>query len=102
MKRFSIIAVFALFITTCSFAQIKVFPISDTETTIKKNAFMYYLPQTTLEVKIKVTTETLVPGPYSKYAEKYLCIKNAATSIVSDVKIENVDINEIAQPDPNA
>ena len=102
MKRFSIIVAIALFITTCSFAQIKVFPISDTETTIKKNAFMYYLPQTTLEVKIKVTTETLVPGPYSKYAEKYLCIKNAATSIVSDVKIENVDINAIAQPDPNA
>lgn len=86
----------------CTFAQIKVFPVSDTETSIKKNAFLYYLPQTTLEIKIKVTKETLVPGPYSKYAEKYLSIKNAATSAISDVKINGIDINEIAQPDPNA
>ncbi|MBQ1719167.1 MAG: DUF4831 family protein, partial [Bacteroidales bacterium] len=34
--------------------------------------------------------------------EKYLCIKNAAMSSESDVRIENVDINQIAQPDPNA
>lgn len=102
MKRFSITFAMLLASALCTFAQIKVFPMSDTEVLIKKNAFMYYLPQTTLEIKIKVTTETLVPGPYSKYAEKYLCIKNVATSSVSDVKIENIDINEIAQPDPNA
>ena len=102
MKKLSIILAMLLASALCTFAQIKVFPMSDTEVLIKKNAFMYYLPQTTLEIKIKVTTETLVPGPYSKYAEKYLCIKNVATSSVSDVKIENIDINEIAQPDPNA
>ena len=83
-------------------AQIKVFPISDSDVAIKKNAFLYYLPQATLEIKVTVTKETLMPGPYSKYAEKYLCIKNAAMSSESDVRIENVDINQIAQPDPNA
>lgn len=102
MRRFNLIIAIFLFSTVCAFSQIKVFPISNSEVSIKKNAYLYYLPQTTLEVKITVTKETLVPGPYSKYAEKYLCIKNVATTNVSDIKIENVDINHIAQPDPNA
>ena len=102
MKRFSATIVLVLFSAFCMFAQINVFPVSNSDVTIKKNAFIYYLPQTTLEVKVKVTKETLVPGPYSKYAEKYLCIKNAVTTDVSDVKIDNVDIRQIAQPDPNA
>lgn len=102
MKRLCITVAILLLSAICLFAQIKVFPISDREVVIKKNALMYYLPQTTLEIKIKVTKETLIPGPYSKYAEKYLCIKNAATSMISDVKIENVDIREISQPDPSA
>ena len=102
MKRYSITIAIFLLSALCSFAQIKVFPLSNSEVTIKKNAFLYYLPQTTLEIKITVTKETMVPGPYSKYAEKYLCIKNTATKNISDVKIENVDIRQIAQPDPNA
>lgn len=102
MKRFNLIVAIFLFSTICAFAQIKVFPISDSEVNIKKNAYLYYLPQTTLEIKVTVTKETLIPGPYAKYAEKYLCIKNSATTSTSDVKIENVDIRQIAQPDPNA
>lgn len=102
MKKLSVLIAMFLLSTVCSYAQIKVFPINDSAVSIKKNAFMYYLPQTTLEIKIVLTTETLIPGPYSKYAEKYLCIKNTATSKNSDVKIENVDIRQIAQPDPNA
>ncbi len=102
MKRLVFLLAIFLFSAICAFAQIKVFPISNSEVTIKKNAFIYYLPQTSLEIKVTVTKETLVPGPYSKYAEKYLCIKNSATTGTSDVKIENVDIRQIAQPDPNA
>ena len=102
MKRLNFVIAILLFSTAYTFAQIKVFPISNSEVAIKKNAFLYYLPQTTLEVKITVTKETLAPGPYSKYAEKYLCLKNAATTSISDVKIEHVDIRQIAQPDPNA
>ncbi len=102
MKRFNLIIAIFLLSSICALAQIKVFPISDSDVAIKKNAFLYYLPQATLEIKVTVTKETLMPGPYSKYAEKYLCIKNAAMSSESDVRIENVDINQIAQPDPNA
>lgn len=102
MKRFNLIVAIFLFSTFCTYAQINVFPISNSEKAIKKNAYLYYLPQTTLEIKVTVTKETLIPGPYSKYAEKYLCIKNVAMVNTSDVKIENVDINQIVQPDPNA
>lgn len=102
MKRLSITFATVLLSAFCCFSQINVFPITNTEVRIKKNSMLYYLPQTTFEIKMTVTTETLVPGPYSKYAEKYLCIKNAATTTTTDVKIENIDINQISLPDPNA
>jgi len=102
MKRLSLVATMILLSTVCCFSQINVFPVTNTDVRIKKNSVLYYLPQTTFEIKMTVTTETLIPGPYSKYAEKYLSIKNAAIVSETDVKIENVDIKQIAHPDPNA
>jgi len=102
MKRFITTVVLAFATIFYCTAQIQVFPITDQEVKIKKNASLYYLPQTTLEIRIKITRETLVPGPFCKYAEKYLCIKNAATEESSDIVIESVQIDKIQQPDPNA
>lgn len=83
-------------------AQIQVFPLTEQNVRIKKNSCIYYLPQTTLEIRLKVTKETLVPGPYYKYAEKYLCIKNVPSAVSTDINIEDVKVNKIQQPDPNA
>lgn len=102
MNRFSLTAIFLLLSAFCCYSQIQVLKVSDHEAQVKTNALMYYLPQSTLEITLKVTTETFVPGPYAKYAEKYLSIKNASTTSSSDVRVENVEIKHITQPDPNA
>lgn len=102
MKRFNLTILILLLSTLYSISQIQVASISDHDVQIKENASLYYLPQTTLEVSISLTTETLIPGPYAKYAEKYLSIKNATTSQMSDIKINKVEIKEITQPDPNS
>ena len=94
--------VFTLIAMLYCCAQIQVFPLTEQNVRIKKNSCIYYLPQTTLEIRVKVTKETLIPGPFYKYAEKYLCIKNAPSASSSDISIENVQVNKIQQPDPNA
>ena len=75
MKRFGLTMVFTLIAMLYCCAQIQVFPLTEQNVRIKKNSCIYYLPQTTLEIRVKVTKETLIPGPFYKYAEKYLCIK---------------------------
>lgn len=102
MKRFGLTMVFTLIAMLYCCAQIQVFPLTEQNVRIKKNSCIYYLPQTTLEIRVKVTKETLIPGPFYKYAEKYLCIKNAPSASSSDISIENVQVNKILQPDPNA
>ena len=102
MKRFGLTMVFTLIAMLYCCAQIQVFPLTEQNVRIKKNSCIYYLPQTTLEIRVKVTKETLIPGPFYKYAEKYLCIKNAPSASSSDISIENVQVNKIQQPDPNA
>jgi hypothetical protein len=102
MKRFSMTVVFLLVAMLYCAGQIQVFPLTEQNVRIKKNSCVYYLPQTTLEVKLKITKETLIPGPYYKYAEKYLSIKNVASAVSSDISIDDVRINKILQPDPNA
>lgn len=102
MNRFSLTTIFLLLSTLCCYSQIQVLKVSDHEAQVKTNALMYYLPQSTLEITLKVTAETFVPGPYAKYAEKYLSIKNVATTPSYNVKIESVGVEHITQPDPTA
>lgn len=102
MKKVKLTVLILLLSTFYCMSQIRVASISDHNLQIKEMAAVYYLPQTTLEVSVSVVAETHVPGPYAKYAEKYLCIKNASTSQSSDIKIESVDVKEITQPDPNS
>ena len=91
MKRFSMTVVLAMFVMLYCCAQINVFPLTEQNIKIKKNSCIYYLPQTTLEIRVKLTKETLTPGPFYKYAEKYLCIKNVPSTVTSDINIECKD-----------
>ncbi len=102
MKKFKLTCAMILLSAVCSVAQIKVLPISEKDMNIKSLPEIYFLPQTSFQIKLTIETETLIPGPYAKYAEKYLSIKNASTSEISDMRIENIEIKEFTQADPNA
>lgn len=99
-RLFPLLAIIA--ITSSAFAQINVIPLSDVSSQIKSNSSMYFLPRTSIEVKTTVEVETTIPGPYARYAEKYLSIKSVPTEKTSNVTISNISVNSIAEPDPSA
>ncbi|MCF0206321.1 MAG: DUF4831 family protein, partial [Bacteroidales bacterium] len=101
MKKLVLIIV-ALLVNVCCFSQINVFNAKETNVNVKKNPLIYFLPKTTFVIKIKATTETFYPGPYSKYAEKYLCIKNAGDTKSSKIKIDGVCLSNIYTADQDA
>ena len=48
----------------------------------------YSLPQTVLSLEVEAVRETFYAGPYAKYAEKYLGIKQAASSTSADCSVD--------------
>ena len=86
-------------LTTQAFAQTKVTKNS----AVKSNNYgvTYILPQTSLIIDATVTKVTRQAGPYYKYAERLLGIKDAITA--SEVYYELGKINVINKgiPDPN-
>ena len=76
MKKI-IVLLSVLGIGLLAFAQINVVPITNTVLQIKKNATVYYLPQTLIHVKVDVKTSKFIPGPFYNFAEKYLSINDA-------------------------
>ena len=84
------------------FAQIKVYNISDSNFEIKENMYVYSLPKALIEIKIQVKTQCFFPGPFSKYAEKYLIIKDVKTEYDEFSDITNIEIIPKYIPDFNA
>ncbi len=85
-----------------AFGQINVVPITDTTLQLKNNAIVYFLPQKIISVKIDVETKRFVPGPYCKYAEKYLMIDDVPLSEYTQSNIIGVEFNDHSFADPNA
>jgi len=84
------------------FSQINVIPVTDSEIQIKKNSFIYSLPRVTINISITVETEYFFPGPYQKFADKYLTIRNTVQDPYVISKISDVTLNSITEPDPAA
>jgi hypothetical protein len=62
--------------------------------------FIYALPVTRMKVKMTVTQNIHVPGPYRDYAEKYLGIKNVDEIPDTEWCMEDIQIEPVTEPDP--
>ncbi len=102
MKRILGSLLLLLFLLSSAIAQINVVPLKDSELQIKKNSLIYSLPRVTININIIVETEYFFPGPYQKYADKYLTIKNTSSDPDIKSKIVDIRINSVTEPDPNA
>ncbi|MDR2010698.1 MAG: DUF4831 family protein [Bacteroidales bacterium] len=103
MKKNIIITIlFLTGITALGYAQINTNIISDPNLQVKENSVMYYLPRVVLNVEVDVETEYVIPGPYNKFAETYLTIKQAPGERVVTSEISNIKITELTEPDPDA
>ena len=63
------------------------------------NASIYSLPKTRLEINFSVQKNTFVPGPYSKYAKKYLGIADVQFDITEQWQIAGIQIETSQIPD---
>ncbi|MBN2778561.1 MAG: DUF4831 family protein [Bacteroidales bacterium] len=101
MKKICIVICLVV-IANIGFSQIKVFSLNDTTVQVKKNSLIYYLPQTFVSVNVDVKTKQFIPGPFCKYAEKYLSIEDVKVKSFKTSDIIKVELNEYNVVDPKA
>jgi hypothetical protein len=95
MKHLIIIA--GLMLSLPIFAQTKV----EKKTAVKANDFgiTYTLPKTSLIINVEVIKTTCKAGPYYKYAEKYLGVKDAITNSKVYYELGKVTVENRGIPD---
>lgn len=99
-KKLIIIAVVALFVS-CSKRPMQVTPV-ESATTLNTSGLVYSLPRTVIRVKVDAIKTVVVPGPYSRFAQKYLGIADVPSKKIEEWKIANVEINSVLESDPSA
>lgn len=72
--------------------------ISNSELT-KKQGIVYALPKTSLSFKVEVVRTEVVPGPYYKFAEKYVGIADVPRQRAISWEMANIEINSFSEID---
>lgn len=103
MRNFNIVLSILLIVgvVSCSKQITTVSPINQVSSLSTKGV-VYALPKTSFNVDIKTTQTTIIPGPYAKYAQKYLGIEDAPTAKTSNWEIFNITLNAYTEPDMDA
>ncbi len=69
-------------------------------TALPGGTVLYALPRTSLVVRVEAVKTVRVPGPFRKYAEKYLGIKPQITESSTVWTLKKADISSYTEPDP--
>lgn len=99
-RKLILLASLALLIS-CSKKPIQVSPLEATNT-LSTNGLVYSLPRNVIRVKVQSVKTVVVPGPYSRFAQKYLGIIDAPLKKVEEWRIANVELSYVLESDPNA
>jgi hypothetical protein len=99
-KKIAIILVVAILVS-CSKKPIQV-TSADQTTTLNSKGLIYALPRTVLKIKIEASKQVIIPGPYSKFAQKYLGISDVQTKRSEEWRITNIDIVSMLESDPSS
>ncbi|MFV0554374.1 MAG: DUF4831 family protein [Mangrovibacterium sp.] len=62
---------------------------------------VYNLPRTVVKINVEAQYTQLVAGPYAKYADKYLGIKNVVLEDVLHWSMSNISFNTFTEADPS-
>lgn len=90
----------AIFSGCNSTQSIKVVRVNDASR-LSENSFLYALPENVVNVQAKITRNYVKRGPYYKYADKYLGIKNVPVKDSVYWTFSNVGLSDGAQCDVN-
>lgn len=94
--RTSILILLAIGLSSCH--SFKVIPVKS-DTKLKKEGVLYYLPKTRLIVDITVKETHYLKGPFAQYSAKFTGISNVITENKTDYSIENIQVNSFAVTD---
>lgn len=86
--------------SSCSRKSLKVTPLAEVQ--YDGSQLVYALPRNVLTVRVLVTTTQRIPGPYAVYAQKFLGIPDAIQAAAQTSKIDNIQILNSVETDPNA
>ncbi len=69
-------------------------------TELSGHPLVYALPRTSLVIRVQAVKTIYVPGPFRKYAEKYLGIKPVVTNNRVVWSLKTAEISSYSEPDP--
>ena len=107
MRRIRNILLFSLsvFLMTSCFGPKKTLLIKvshpETGAAISNQMVLYALPRTSLVVRVQAVKTVYVPGPFRKYAEKYLGIEPVVTRSQVIWTLKQADLSSYTEPDPD-
>lgn len=103
MNKFmiSIIAV-ALLATACSKKPITTVNPIGQAVELSPRGLVYAVPKTSIKIKVEAQYTEVIPGPYARFAQKYLGIQNVATTRTGSWSILGVMAETYHQADPSS
>jgi hypothetical protein len=100
MKKYFLISTLIFFFSTCATPdKFQVTKIGE-EPEIYTQRFIYGLPRTILMVKINFEKETLIPGPYRMFSERFLGMTDYVSKAETRWRISGINISGFNEPDP--
>ncbi len=73
----------------------------ETQVIVPTEGIVYSLPRTGVRIIVEATQETFFHGPYYKYAETLLGVKDASSSDYSKWVISDIKLSTFSEPDPS-
>lgn len=92
--------VIALVATSCTKKQITTIQPIGQVGQLSPGGLIYTLPKTNLKIKVNALYTEVIPGPYARFAQKYLGIANAPTTKEGSWVIVEVTADTYHQADP--
>ncbi|MCK4856071.1 MAG: DUF4831 family protein, partial [Bacteroidales bacterium] len=92
----------ALFLYGCGGPKsvIETVPVSPSSTELQ-TGYVYALPQTTFRVTVDVVKTRTIRGPYYRFAEKYLSIRDVPDRNSTSWRIDRINLKSIEEADPD-
>ncbi len=98
-KGICIVAVIFFLASCASTSNVNVGPVDNTN--LMGSSAIYSLPQTVIDVYVVAEETKVIPGPYQKYAEKYLGIQHAPAKEETQYIIKRITLGKHLEADPD-
>ncbi len=98
---FNLLLLGALFMVGCGGPKsiIETVPVSLSSTELQ-TGYVYALPQTTFKVTVEVVKTRTIRGPYYRFAEKYLSIREVPDRNITSWRIDRIHLESVEEADP--